>query len=1262
MRTIHNILIGKGSKANPDAVMNFASLSKIKTIFSAVLVFLLVSIAPAEATHLVGGSITYTYIGKSSNYYTYSIKVDMFRDCSTPAGQSSPTPFDNTINVGIYERTGDTSLYKTLSINLASDESVNPPQSGCCGSSGSTSTSNICIHEGIYNADVQLPASAYGYYLVYARCCRNTMVNVPINIGQTYFAIIPPTNIINNTPQFTAVPAPYVCANDTISLSYSTVDPDGDSLVYSLAQPYAGGDQNTPSPPPSSNFNTFNIQYNTNTVDLPLVPYNSGFSPQYPMGIPPTIKGYASIDKVTGVLTVYASINGRYAIAVDVKEYRNGKYISKTRRDVQLIVVGGCGLNGPPKRVTIADTITVDKTLISSYKVEAGTKLIFGIRYAADNSKKSPCPINIVNVVKAGFINNTSGFTYTPTLSPVVYDTINHEATTYFTWQTTCKDVSSNPYTFTLTVTDNACPPKTTNNGFAIYVVPFQGAKKIEGPSPVCEGTPASLYSTNYQQKGYQLTWNVSNGTYSSGPNDSSINVIWGHYATGTIKVLGKNTLTGCAGDSVIRTININPKPSPPTIAGPTGACDSASSTYSIPSGANSNYSWTVAGGKITKANTQNQTIQITWNKADTNKISVSAIDSNGCKSDTSFKSINVQRPIADSIYGSYSVCPNASNIDYWVTSQAGSAYYWTIIGGTKASGGNTSHIKINWGSKGGGLVEVVEVTSNGCPGDTIKLKVLKDYILYTSPIKGDTSVCEFSNNVPYSVTNSNGSTYKWKITGGTIISGQGTANILVDWNNAGAGALIVTETAYDALNHDSCIGIPVSDIIKIYPLPNSSEISGPKGICEGAIALFSVTGLPGSTYIWKFNGKTSIYTTDTARFQETGLTSLTDVVDVSVSEISKDRCPGTTRHLLLTVHKLPVTSAITGPDLVCAPKLNDAVYSVTGFPNSTFNWTVTGGAIASGDKTNAVTINWMQQGDESISVQEVTDFGCISPVQTKPLKVKIDSLSVDMQLVTTDYNNDKEIDVYWSAKNTGFFNGYYLIYRSTDGEEFFRLIDSVPSSQTNFTDTHVNTAAYAYKYKVVAVNSCGYPISSEAHRTIKLSGIFDEDTTIHIDWNPYVGWPVDVYNIYDSKNTDPGLTLYNFTKDTSYAVIKTLDGYQLALRVSATESGLKNVVSWSNKIYIEFTPIVWIPNAFTPQNGDNLNNTFHVFVANYKTYQINIYNRWGEHIFSSTDPDMQWDGTFKGSICDEGVYLYQVIVDGARTAIYRSGTVNLMR
>ena len=1219
----------------------FYSSGRILFVVASLLLLLNV---PAKATHLMGGSITYTYLGTRAGQYRYSIKVDMFRDCN------SATPFDDPIVLSLFERKGDTTCIKTFNMNLQSEDAVNPPTTGCCGGNG-TST-GVCIHEGIYTAELDLNPSNYGYYVEFVRCCRNTMVNVPNNIGQTYFAIIPPTYIPNNTPQFTAVPAPYICVDDTISLSYATIDPDGDSLVYSLVQPYAGADSANPFPTPSTN-----VPF----TPIPLVPYNTFYSPQFPLGNA-TVKGYASVNKITGILTVYATKTGRYAIAVDVKEYRHGIYISKTRRDVQLIVIGGCGLNAAPKRVPISDTLPIDQNTSTTYHIEAGTKLTFGIRYQTDNSKPSPCPIDITSVTTAGFMDNAGGFAFPPTLSPITYDDVNHQSTLYFNWQTACKDANPNPYTFTVTVTDNACPPRTTTQGYTIYVIPFQGADKILGPNPACQGTPAKIYSTNYQQKNYQLTWKVTDGTYTKGPNDSSISVIWGKYPTGTIKVIGKNLATGCAGDSILKTIKINPKPLPPIVNSPQYSCVGNTSFITIHSGSTMNYSWKVAGGTLTPLNNQENQVRINWTKADTNSIQVIGRDSNGCGSDTALATTVVEQPIADSIFGSYSVCPNSSGIDYWVTSQNGSTYYWKVSGGTQATGGNTSHITINWGNKGGGVIKVKEVTAHGCPGDTLLLNVLKDYKLYTSPIKGDTALCEFANNMPYSVNFSNGSKYAWKISGGTIISGQGTANILVDWDKAGKGALMVIETAFDGVNQDSCIGVPVTLLISIYAVPNTSEIIGPAGICEGDIVLYSVKGLAGSTYTWKFHGKTSVYTTDSARFQDTGLVSLTDTVNVEVTELSEHNCPGATRHMVITVHKSPVTSIITGPDLICAPNLT-GTYHVTGFPTSTFNWKVSGGVIATGDKTNTITVNWYQAGKQSVKVQEVSDFGCVAPVsKAKILTVRIDSLDIDMQLVTTDYNNDKEIDVFWSPKNAQFFNGYFRIYRSTQGQEFFRLIDSVPGTQTYYTDKNVNTAAFAYSYHIMAVNSCGYPVHSSTHRSIKLAGTFDQDTTIKLNWSPYVGWPVDVYNINEAQDQDVSLNLYNFTKDTQFAVIKTLDGYQLALRISAAQSGLKNVVSWSNKIIVDFNPLLWIPDAFTPQNGDNLNNTFHIFVANYKSFQVNIYNRWGEHIFSSTDPNKQWDGTFKGTKCAEGVYLYQVVVAGAKTDIYRNGTVTLMR
>ena len=57
----------------------------------------------------------------------------------------------------------------------------------------------------------------------------------------------------------------------------------------------------------------------------------------------------------------------------------------------------------------------------------------------------------------------------------------------------------------------------------------------------------------------------------------------------------------------------------------------------------------------------------------------------------------------------------------------------------------------------------------------------------------------------------------------------------------------------------------------------------------------------------------------------------------------------------------------------------------------------------------------------------------------------------------------------------------------------------------------------------------------------------------------------------------------------------------------------------------------VFIPTAFTP-NGDRLNDVFKaVIYGNVVSFKLEVYNRWGELIFSTTDPYKGWDGKIKG-------------------------------
>jgi gliding motility-associated-like protein len=86
------------------------------------------------------------------------------------------------------------------------------------------------------------------------------------------------------------------------------------------------------------------------------------------------------------------------------------------------------------------------------------------------------------------------------------------------------------------------------------------------------------------------------------------------------------------------------------------------------------------------------------------------------------------------------------------------------------------------------------------------------------------------------------------------------------------------------------------------------------------------------------------------------------------------------------------------------------------------------------------------------------------------------------------------------------------------------------------------------------------------------------------------------------------------------------------------------------------------LPNAFTP-NGDGKNDCFGVSTwGNVGNLKLQIFNRWGELVFSTTDPNKCWDGTYKGLRQPSGAFIYQISAETICGPVYRRGTVVLIR
>lgn len=96
--------------------------------------------------------------------------------------------------------------------------------------------------------------------------------------------------------------------------------------------------------------------------------------------------------------------------------------------------------------------------------------------------------------------------------------------------------------------------------------------------------------------------------------------------------------------------------------------------------------------------------------------------------------------------------------------------------------------------------------------------------------------------------------------------------------------------------------------------------------------------------------------------------------------------------------------------------------------------------------------------------------------------------------------------------------------------------------------------------------------------------------------------------------------------------------------------------------VYVE--PTIYVPNAFTP-NQDGMNDQFKAIVRGIDSFEWFIYDRWGQLVFTSTDPEEAWDGTYKGNRAPFDVYVWKIKYTASNTpGIIRTlvGHVTLVR
>jgi len=123
---------------------------------------------------------------------------------------------------------------------------------------------------------------------------------------------------------------------------------------------------------------------------------------------------------------------------------------------------------------------------------------------------------------------------------------------------------------------------------------------------------------------------------------------------------------------------------------------------------------------------------------------------------------------------------------------------------------------------------------------------------------------------------------------------------------------------------------------------------------------------------------------------------------------------------------------------------------------------------------------------------------------------------------------------------------------------------------------------------------------------------------------------------------------------------------------VANTDKGCTDTVKYENIVEVIDGNEILIPNAFTPsldgptggsRYSNGRNDVFYPVTEGVIAYNMQIYNRWGELLFSTEDTNMGWDGYYNGRLCSPDVYIYKIdfkFIDGRE--VMKFGDIALIR
>ncbi|GAB5424239.1 MAG: hypothetical protein Crog4KO_13860 [Crocinitomicaceae bacterium] len=476
--------------------------------------------------------------------------------------------------------------------------------------------------------------------------------------------------------------------------------------------------------------------------------------------------------------------------------------------------------------------------------------------------------------------------------------------------------------------------------------------------------------------------------------------------------------------------------------------------------------------------------------------------------------------------------------------------------------------------------------------------------------------------------------------------------NITYQWNDPNmqttqtATGLSAGQYTCTITSDIGCSGDVIVDVQEIPPL--SANITAQSDVTcnssnDGMITLTAAQGTAPYSYVWDNSAS------------NTNIANDLYVGPHQIIVTDANGCSVTVNGVINEPPALDIT--FVTPNTQICPE-DDITLDVTGSGGSsayTFTWSQGGNVIGTGDQ---VTVDPSVTNTEyCVTLSEAcgspTDQECVMitfPTPIEPSAVpdeEVKCIPNTFEFTNTSANGGEIATAYWDFG----VNPYTVLENGNDSTSVY--FNTVGSYTLTMTVTSIYGCVYVDSVQdIITVNPTP---TADFNFSANPATIFETTVTMQDKSSAdVVNWS------WDSPYSSPASS--NLTNPTFVFPDGQVGVYPITLTVE-TELGCIDTVRYYMNVVEDV--LFYAPNTFTP-DGDEFNQNWKAEVSGIDefNFELIIFNRWGQIIWESRDPNVGWDGTYNGQPVQDGTYQWvaRVGVPYSDDKLEFNGSINLIR